>query len=596
YVVPTGRVIVPAGRYIVHTGSVVVATGRYIVLGGLQVKQKQDGIFISQDKYVAEILWKFRLTDGKLASTPIDTEKPLLKDPDVAYSDSDYAGASLDRKSTTRGCQFLGCILISSQCKKQTVVATSSTKAEYVAAASCCAQVLWIQNQLLDYGSPTYSDSDYAGASLDKKSTTGGCQFLGCSSISSQCKKQTVVATSSTEAEYVAAASCCAQDTVREALRLDDAESINCLPNEEIFTELARMGYEKPSTKLTFYKAYFLAQWKFLIHTILQCMSAKRTAWNEFSSAMASVVICLSTGMLVQQQAAVDVNDEIADSVPTDDVSNDVPITDAEPTPPSLPPTTTPPPSQELPSTSQEAREEKEVDSDWVEKIKEDANKDVTLEEVKVEKNADVQGRQEESQAEAYHIDLEHVDKVLSMHDDEPESAELQEVVTTAKLMTKVVTAATTTITAAPSAARSRKGVVIRDPEETATPSTIIHSKPKSKDKGKGIMDDVIKHVKEKGKQENAVLRYQALKRKPYTEAQARKNMMVYLKNMTGFKMDYFKGMSYDDIRPIFKKYFKSNVAFLEKSKEELEEEESRALKRKTKSSDEKAVKKQKLD
>nr|GEX12870.1 hypothetical protein [Tanacetum cinerariifolium] len=60
----------------------------------------------------------------------------------VAYSDSDYTGASLDRKSTTRGCQFLGCRLISWQCKKQTVVATSSTEAEHVAAASGCAQVL----------------------------------------------------------------------------------------------------------------------------------------------------------------------------------------------------------------------------------------------------------------------------------------------------------------------------------------------------------------------------------------------------------------------------------------------------------------------
>nr|GEV44284.1 hypothetical protein [Tanacetum cinerariifolium] len=104
---------------------------------GLQVKQKDKGIFISQDKYAAEILRKFGLIDGKSASTPIDTEKPLLKDPDgedvdvhiyrylkgkphlglwypkdspfnlVAYSDSDYAGASLDRKSTAGGCQFL---------------------------------------------------------------------------------------------------------------------------------------------------------------------------------------------------------------------------------------------------------------------------------------------------------------------------------------------------------------------------------------------------------------------------------------------------------------------------------------------------------
>ncbi|GKA14831.1 putative ribonuclease H-like domain-containing protein [Tanacetum coccineum] len=69
-----------------------------------------------------------------------------------AFSDSDYARASLDRKSTIGGCQFLGKRLISWQCKKQTIVANSTTKAEYVAAANCCGQVLWIQNQMLDYG------------------------------------------------------------------------------------------------------------------------------------------------------------------------------------------------------------------------------------------------------------------------------------------------------------------------------------------------------------------------------------------------------------------------------------------------------------
>nr|GEU69940.1 hypothetical protein [Tanacetum cinerariifolium] len=114
-------------------------------------KLKKD----NQDKYVAEILRKFGLTDGKSVSTPIDTEKYLLKDPVVkriirylkgkphlglwypkdspinlvAYSDSDYVGASLDRKSTTGGFQFLGCRLISWECKKQTVIATSSTEA-----------------------------------------------------------------------------------------------------------------------------------------------------------------------------------------------------------------------------------------------------------------------------------------------------------------------------------------------------------------------------------------------------------------------------------------------------------------------------------
>nr|GEU48151.1 putative ribonuclease H-like domain-containing protein [Tanacetum cinerariifolium] len=70
----------------------------------------------------------------------------------VAFSNSDYGGATQDRKSTTGGCQFLGRRLISWQCKKQTIVATSTTEAEHVTAASCCGQVMWIQNQLLDYG------------------------------------------------------------------------------------------------------------------------------------------------------------------------------------------------------------------------------------------------------------------------------------------------------------------------------------------------------------------------------------------------------------------------------------------------------------
>nr|GFD19443.1 uncharacterized mitochondrial protein AtMg00810-like [Tanacetum cinerariifolium] len=69
-----------------------------------------------------------------------------------AYSDNDYARANLDRKSKTRCCQFLGRRLIPWQCKKQPIVATSTTEAKYVAAANCCGQVLWIQNQMLDYG------------------------------------------------------------------------------------------------------------------------------------------------------------------------------------------------------------------------------------------------------------------------------------------------------------------------------------------------------------------------------------------------------------------------------------------------------------
>ncbi|GJY89959.1 hypothetical protein Tco_0505155 [Tanacetum coccineum] len=83
--------------------------------------------------------------------------------------------------------------------------------------------------------------------------------------------------------------------TVRRDLQLEDADGIDCLPNATIFEQLTLMGYEKLSQKLTFYKAFFSPQWKFLIHTILQCLSAKTTAWNEFSSTMASAIICLAT-------------------------------------------------------------------------------------------------------------------------------------------------------------------------------------------------------------------------------------------------------------------------------------------------------------
>ncbi|GJU64804.1 hypothetical protein Tco_1246639 [Tanacetum coccineum] len=84
--------------------------------------------------------------------------------------------------------------------------------------------------------------------------------------------------------------------SVRNDLLFDDEDSITCLTNDEIFENLALMGYEQLSTKLTFQKGSFSPQWKFLIHTILHCISSKSTAWNEFSTNLASAVICLAKG------------------------------------------------------------------------------------------------------------------------------------------------------------------------------------------------------------------------------------------------------------------------------------------------------------
>ncbi|GJW16002.1 putative ribonuclease H-like domain-containing protein [Tanacetum coccineum] len=157
---------------------------------------------VYKDKYVADILKKFDFLSIRTATTPIESNKPLVKDEDgvdvdvhvyrfqvtpkashlnavkrifrylkhqpklglwyprdspfelEAYSDSDYGGASLDRKSTTGGCQFLGRSLRSLANERSRLLWRKFilTEEEYVAAANCCGQVLWIQNQMMDYG------------------------------------------------------------------------------------------------------------------------------------------------------------------------------------------------------------------------------------------------------------------------------------------------------------------------------------------------------------------------------------------------------------------------------------------------------------
>ena len=83
--------------------------------------------------------------------------------------------------------------------------------------------------------------------------------------------------------------------TIRTHLHLNDAEGIFSLPNETLFGELKNMGNEGHLDKFTFYKELFSPQWKFLIHTIQQRLSQKRTSWNEFSSTIATAIVCLFT-------------------------------------------------------------------------------------------------------------------------------------------------------------------------------------------------------------------------------------------------------------------------------------------------------------
>ncbi|GJY10989.1 hypothetical protein Tco_0379174 [Tanacetum coccineum] len=293
--------------------------------------------FLSQDKYVTKILKKFGFSDVKTASTPIETHNPLLKDADVmclvlilsqlkfqsfhamkrifrylkgqpklglwypkdspfdlvAYTDSDYAGASLDRKSTTGGCQFLGCRLISWQCKKQTVVANSTTEAEYIAASICLKNpVFHSKTKHIEIRHHFIRDSNEKKLiQMIKIHTDQNVADLLTKAFDVS-RFQYLIASITYYCWAIAGSVNAVRLNLVLLVQVNAVEDTSPSGWEE---ELERMGYENLTQKLTFYKAFFSPQWKFLIHTILQCLSAKTTAWNEFSSTMASAIICLAT-------------------------------------------------------------------------------------------------------------------------------------------------------------------------------------------------------------------------------------------------------------------------------------------------------------
>ncbi|GJS40832.1 putative ribonuclease H-like domain-containing protein, partial [Tanacetum coccineum] len=251
----------------------------------------------------------------------------------VAYTDSDYTGATLDRKSTTGGSKRIFRYLKG----KPTLGLWYSRDSPFELVA--------------------YTDSDYAGAILDRKSTTRGISkevgtprylslVVPLTKVSDEAvhkelgdrMERAATTASSLEAEQDSGSGPRCQDTIlgdvnaQTRFEITSKQSIDpplsrgytlgsgedilsvlvsavkrmlmlpvqvsaieegtdCLLTATIFEKLACMGYEKPSQKLTFYKAFFSPQLKYYIHTITQCLSVKSTAWNEFNSSMASLII-----------------------------------------------------------------------------------------------------------------------------------------------------------------------------------------------------------------------------------------------------------------------------------------------------------------
>nr|GFA17068.1 hypothetical protein [Tanacetum cinerariifolium] len=255
---------------------------------GLQVKQKKDGILISQDKYVAEILRKFRLSEGKSASTLIDAEKPLLKDSDGKDVDvhtyRSMIGSLMYLTSSRPDIMFVVCACA----RFQVTPKVSHLKAvkrifRYLKGKSYLG--LWYPKDS-PFDLVAYSDSDYAGCYLRNMVieivvlnilsdalpiTTNGVQLTmvfnspmlhllrvemvinspWMMSKNWLVQKQTAFG-KDMSSPFMAnnlpkiEKDCDLRDVIREILQLDDAEGVVCLPNEEIFAGLAHMGYEKP--------------------------------------------------------------------------------------------------------------------------------------------------------------------------------------------------------------------------------------------------------------------------------------------------------------------------------------------------------------
>ncbi|GJV36105.1 putative ribonuclease H-like domain-containing protein [Tanacetum coccineum] len=198
---------------LMHKKFQMSSMGKLTFFLGLQVMQRDDGIFISQDKYVADILKKFDFSLVKTTSTPIETNKALHKDEEAEDVDvhlyRSMIGSLMYLIASRPDIMFVVCACARFQVTpKVSHLHVGKRIFRYLKGQPKLG--LWYPRDL-PFDLEAFSDSDYAGDSLDRKSTIRGCQFLGKRLISWQCKKQTVVADSKTEVEYVAATNCCGQ-------------------------------------------------------------------------------------------------------------------------------------------------------------------------------------------------------------------------------------------------------------------------------------------------------------------------------------------------------------------------------------------------
>ncbi|KAK2978736.1 hypothetical protein RJ640_012191 [Escallonia rubra] len=181
---------------------------------GLQIKQSKDGIFINQAKYTKELLKRFDMEASNAFDTPMSSSLKLDKDEKGKDVDikryRGMIGSLLYLTASRPDIMFSVCLCARFQaCPKESHLIAVKRILRYLKGTHDLG--LWFPRNTSFFDLIGYSDADYAGCKTERKSTSGGCQFLGHSLVSWSSKKQNSVALSTTEAEYMAVGACCAQ-------------------------------------------------------------------------------------------------------------------------------------------------------------------------------------------------------------------------------------------------------------------------------------------------------------------------------------------------------------------------------------------------
>ncbi|GKB37725.1 hypothetical protein Tco_0882667 [Tanacetum coccineum] len=458
--------------------------------------------------------------------------------------------------------------------------------------------------------------------------------------------------------------------SLRRHIKLEDNGGVTTLPNSEIFEQLAQMGYATDSDKLTFQKGKFSPQWRFLIRTILHCLSPKNTDWEQFSSNIATAIICLATTRTLTSQ-----NSSLSPWLFWEDIPLFASmITASEISPsriissPSLSPQHTPftTPSTSQPSnihttpvteeaasmphesplqsvyllgrnegslslheltvlctnlsnkvislevelaqtkqtcgtaltklikkvkkleqtvkTSQSKRRTRVVLSDE-EEVSEDPSKQGRKIQEKISDDTEVLLEEEET--------TELIEEPTKLVEDQGSGEKREQEVTTADIAlntasvpisTASVPISTASATPEVSTAAANLVYIRRSAEKRKDKEQIDEEERKRIARDAEIAKQLQEEYDKAGKKEvvaevdtahvidwndPSVIRYHALQHRPRSVAEVRKNMIMYLKNQGGYKMKDFKGMSYDDIRPIFEKVWDQVHSFVPMDSEE---------------------------